>query len=228
MNVSTHNSARRISKVLMSQNAAASATGAMDSTGISPLAVMAQLLRLRWRDPVQFKSVMSSISSVLSGRRTSSPTMVGVGAAGDAEKTFLMAARTRRWPVTMFGGVVLVAAAALLVRPSHNLSSRPIAGAGSVVPGPATIARAIVPGRAEALGKTAPRLPVAIPSKTRADSPALPPAVAGALLATNLLGLAPASPTTEAVKRTHQSARRTVSPPTTTKEWSSDEQWLAH
>jgi hypothetical protein len=227
MNVSTHNSARRISKVLMSQNAAASATGAMDSTGISPLAVMAQLLRLRWRDPVQFKSVMSSISSVLSGRRTSSPTTVGVGAAGDAEKTFLMAARTRRWPVTMFGGVVLVAAAALLVRPSHNLSSRPIAGAGSVVPGPATLARAIVPGRQEALGKP-PRLPVAVSSKTSADFPAPPPAVAGALLATNLLGLAPASPTTEAVKRTHQSARRTVSPPTTTKEWSSDERWLAH
>jgi hypothetical protein len=230
MNIRNINSKSEASQLLANHNTEVTAAGSMviGSTDISPFAVMAQLRRLRRSDPTRFKSVMSNISSALfSGTTTCSQATKSVVVDSETDKTFLMAPKTRRWPVTMFGSVALVGVAALmLLRPGHHAAERSATGLGNIALGSATIVRTTAPGREEALKKPEPNAPVAISGKTNADFPALPP-VAGTRPVAKQLLLAAASRTTEAEKRNQQGSRRTTSRPTT-KEWSSDERWLAH
>jgi hypothetical protein len=196
---------------------------AIDSTDISPLALMAQLERLRECDPIRFKVVMSSFFSALGSESTA--------ATEDADetcKTFLIETQRRRWPFAMLGGAALVGVAMLmLLRPEHRGDSKLAADKGVVATIPTTVARVIVEARKEAVRESEPRVAIAISGKTNSDpSTALSPA-AGTLFAARPPRAMATTPTPEAPKRVQQGAPRTTFSPTS-KKWSSSERWLAH
>lgn len=217
MNISNINSPSDVSQLLPSQDMKALAASHMvtESTDLSPFVVMARLRRLRRSDPNPFKAVISRISSALLLGNTSFPqTAEVVGGASEADKTFVLATRTRRWPATLFGGVVLLAVAVLmLLGPAHHAAMPWVLGGGKAVAGTAAVVHTSEPGRES-------------PAHTPPPPAALLPVVGALPVTKSLLSTAMSLPT-EATKRSRQNTRRTASPPAT-KGWSSDERWLAH
>jgi hypothetical protein len=230
MNIRNINSTSEDFPLLTSQNMDTLSAGSMviESTDISPFAVMAQLRRLRRSDPKRFKAVISSISSTLFSRTTTfSQATDDVGGTSEIDKTFLMAPQTRRWPVAMLAGVAVVGIALLmLLRPGHQATQRSATGLRNIAHASARIRQTTALDREEALKDTEPSAHLAISGETNADSPALL-AVAGARPVSMPLVLAATSRTSEAEKSNHRSTRRTPSTPTA-KKWNSDERWLAH
>ncbi len=194
-----------------------------NSTDISPFVVMAQLRRLRRSDPIRFKAVLASISSAVFSEDTTLPHAAeAVGKTSETDRTFLMATRSRRWPVATFGGMALVGAVTLiLLRPNEHVVAHLVTAGGNTA-----VARTIVPVREEAVKKTEPRVAVAASKTTAGPLTELAP-FAGTLPIPKRLFPTTTSQTTEDAKRSQHGTRRTTLSPAT-KDWSPEERWLAH
>jgi serine/threonine protein kinase len=144
-----------------------------------------------------------------------------IGESAEIESRSVLATRNRRWTAIGLSAAALLGGAILVMsRPSRHPTPRPSA----VGPSSTSIVRPVVPIREEATRKAEP--PSAIPGSADSDAQNSPETVAKVLPSTKPLPTA-SSTSSAAAKKTRQATRRSASSPYT-KEWNSDERWLAH